>query len=107
MHAALSTLHEFGPAAIEEHLLSITSELRNKLQEIPGVSLVTSYSDQERAGIVTMKVPDRVDAKQVFKEMLNRGVTIALREGQLRYSPHFYCSTADMERAAALTREMM
>ncbi len=107
MHAALSTLLEYGMAAVEAHILAITGLLREKLQEIPGVELVTSYSDQERAGIVTIRLPAGMNGKGVFKRILARHATIALREGQLRYSPHFYNTPQEMLDVAELTREAL
>ncbi len=106
-HAALSTLLEFGPEAIENHLLAITDILRKELAEIHGLSVVTSYSDAERAGIVTVRLPDGVDSKEVFHQIGQRNVFIALREGQLRYSPHFYSSPDEMQQAARVTRECL
>ncbi len=107
LHAALGTLIEFGPARIEEHLLGITAALRDGLASLPHLKIVTKYPDDERAGIVTVALPEKVDAKQVFTRMLERKVTIALREGQLRYSPHFYCSASDMALAVEATREAL
>ncbi|HEX9006446.1 MAG TPA: aminotransferase class V-fold PLP-dependent enzyme [Bacteroidota bacterium] len=107
MHAALSTLLEYGMAAIEAHILALTGLLREKLQEIPGVELVTSYGDQERAGIVTIRLPAGTNGKGVFKRILARRATIALREGQLRYSPHFYNTPQEMLDVAELTREAL
>ncbi len=107
LHAALSTLVEYGPERIEGHILGITAALRNALAGIPQLRVVTCYPDEERAGIVTVALPSNVDAKQVFTRMLDRKVTIALREGQLRYSPHFYCTAADMDTAVEATREAL
>jgi selenocysteine lyase/cysteine desulfurase len=107
MHAALSTLLEFGMEAIERHILALTALLREKLQEIPGVRLVTSYPDAERAGIVTIALPADTDGKAVFDRLLGRHITIALREGHLRYSPHFYNSPMEMASVAACTSEAL
>ncbi len=107
MYAALSTLLEYGMEAIEGHILHITGLLREKLGEIPGVRLVTSYPDQERAGIVTIRLPEGANSKGVFKRILARHATIALREGQLRYSPHFYNTPAEMMDVVELTREAL
>jgi selenocysteine lyase/cysteine desulfurase len=107
MHAALSTLLEFGIGAIEAHLLAVTGLLRERLAAIPGLRLVTAYPDQERAGIVTVAVLPPVDPKRAFKRILARQATIALREGQLRYSPHFYNTPAEMLDIVDITREAL
>jgi selenocysteine lyase/cysteine desulfurase len=107
LHASIGTILEFTPAAVERHILGLTGLLRDQLRGIPGVDVVTDFDDQERAGIVTIRIPPSSDVKAVFKKLLGRGVTVALRDGLLRYSPHFYCSPDDMERAAVLTREAL
>ena len=103
-HAALSTILEFGQAGIEQHILNITATLRDGLRSIAGFRIVTDFPDQERAGIVTVALPDSWNANDVFKRILAQKVTIALRQGQLRYSPHFYCSADDMSSAISATR---
>ena len=107
LHAALSTLLEFGPEAIENHILAITEILRSGLAGIDGLSVVTSYLDAERAGIVTVRLPEGADSKEVFHRISAQKVFIALREGQLRFSPHFYSSPDEMRQAVDVTRECL
>ncbi|RPH36247.1 aminotransferase class V-fold PLP-dependent enzyme [bacterium] len=107
LHAALSTLLEFGPEAIENHILAITEILLKGLSDINGLRVVTSYPDAQRAGIVTVRLPDGVDSKEVFRQIAKRSVFIALREGQLRFSPHFYSSPDEMRQALDVTRECL
>ena len=102
---AARTLIEFGPDGIESHILAITSKLIDLLLEIDGVRLFTSLQEEERAGIVTITLDPPLNPAKVFDTLMNRGVTIAIREGKLRFSPHFYNSIGDMERAAAMTSE--
>ena len=107
LHASLSTLLEFGPEAIENHILAVTEILRNGLSDITGLSVVTSFADTERAGIITVRLPGGINSKEVFHQISRRNVFIALREGQLRYSPHFYNSPDEMRQAVDVTRECL
>ncbi len=107
MREAIGTIMEFGPDGIESHLLAITSALIDRLQAIGGLTLLTPPSARERAGIVTISLEPPLNPQSVFEKLRSRGVTIALREGKLRYSPHFYCSVGDMERAADATEEVI
>jgi cysteine desulfurase / selenocysteine lyase len=107
LHAAISTLLEFGPEAIENHILAITEILRKGLSEIRGLRVVTSYPNEERAGIVTVRLPEGIDTKEVFHQIGRHNVFIALREGQLRFSPHFYNSPDEMRQAIDVTRECL
>ncbi|MEW6511421.1 MAG: aminotransferase class V-fold PLP-dependent enzyme [Bacteroidota bacterium] len=107
MQAALQTIMEFGPSRIESHILAITGELIGQLGGLGGATLVTPEADAERAGIVTISLNKALDAREVFRRLDSEGLTIAVREGKLRYSPHFYNSSDDMRRAAELTKECL
>lgn len=107
MRAALTTHVEFGPAEIESHILSITEELMHGLRELDGVRLFTPEGGNERAGIVTISLAPSADPVKVFHAMRERGVTAAVRDAMLRYSPHFYNSPDDMRRTAAVTGECL
>jgi cysteine desulfurase / selenocysteine lyase len=103
MHAALGTILEFGQEAIESHLLALTQILIDGFRKIDGVELYTPTQAGERAGIVTIKPPAKVEPKQVFKGLLQMNITAALREGMLRCSPHFYCSADEMNSVVEAT----
>ena len=105
MHAALETIKEFGTDAIEQHLLALTGALIQGFSEIPGVDVITPSDPLERAGIVTIKVPESADERSVFKKLLGRSIAAALRDNHLRFSPHFYCSVDEMNETVEATRK--
>jgi cysteine desulfurase / selenocysteine lyase len=107
MREALGTLIEFGQDGIESHILALTSGLTERLLKIDGAALYSPGQARERAGIVTISLSPRVNPQNVFEKLRERRITIALREGKLRYSPHFYNSMEDMDRAAEMTAEVI
>ena len=106
MSASLSFLLEQGSEIVENHILALTGMLTKGLQTIDGVKLYSPVIDNERAGIVAIELPARIDAKNVFKKLLARNIVISLREGKLRYSPHFYNSPEEVESVIEATREL-
>lgn len=106
MAASLSFLLEQGGGVIEKHILALTGRLSEGLQSIDGVKLLSPVDDNERAGIVTIELPAKIDTKGVFKKLLARNIVISLREGKLRYSPHFYNSPEEVEHIIEATREV-
>lgn len=56
----------------------------------------------ERSGIVIFSAPQRVDGREghrkIVKELEKQKIVIALREGRLRVSPHFYNTAEQMDR---------
>lgn len=107
MAESLAFLLEQGSPDIEKHILGLTKLLSEGLQKMEGVRLLSPVVDSERAGIVTIELPRSVDAKNVFKKMLARNIVISLREGKIRYSPHFYNSSEEIEAVIEATRELI
>jgi selenocysteine lyase/cysteine desulfurase len=105
LHAALTTILEFGLREIEQQILSLTRTLMDGLRTIDGVELYSPESDRERAGIVTISLPSSVDPRNVFTILAAQEITTGLREGKIRFSPHFYMSTEEMEMTVEATRE--
>jgi selenocysteine lyase/cysteine desulfurase len=105
MHAALETILEFRQDQIEAHLLAITRTLMDGLQRIPGIDLITPTESSERAGIVTIVLPEGNDENVVLSKLLARNIMPAVRDGKLRFSPHFYCSSEDMNAVVQAVRE--
>jgi cysteine desulfurase / selenocysteine lyase len=107
MHASLTTLLEFGLDSIESHLLSLTQILLEGLRDIDGVSMQTPADPRERAGIVTISLPARAPQKNILRLLGDRRITAALREGKLRFSPHFYNTPGEMFEVCTTTREIL
>jgi selenocysteine lyase/cysteine desulfurase len=105
-YAALTMLLEFGIELIEGHILALTQTLIDEFQNIEGVRIVSPTSLQERAGIVTIQPPEGIDPSAAFESLSSRRITVSLRGGQLRYSPHFCNSVEEMKTAAEATREV-
>ncbi len=107
MSAAVDLLGEVGAREIEEQILDHTEILTRGLAGLPGLRLISPTSRSDRAGIVTVEATPPVDALKLFNLLHQSGVTAALREGKIRYSPHFYNSAEEIENAAESTRECL
>jgi cysteine desulfurase / selenocysteine lyase len=107
MYAAHQMLHEFGMGLIESQILTLTDVLGEELRKLDGVRVVTPEAREERAGIVTAELPGHVNQTRLMERMEERAVTAALREGRLRFSPHFYNRVEEMRHAAAVTGECL
>jgi len=105
-HAALSTLTEFTTEAIEDRLKTLTQILIDEFRRWNDIELITPVEPDHRAGIVTVR-PKAVDASLVFKHLLKRQVTVAVRQGALRISPHFYNTESEMRSMLAHFREVL
>jgi selenocysteine lyase/cysteine desulfurase len=97
MRAAVDMLLEVGVEAIERQLRRLTDRIVEHALRIEGWEIMTPLEPEARSGIVTVRPGAPDEAKRWFDLLLSRRVTISLREGQLRFSPHFYNTLADVD----------
>ncbi|MGB2867897.1 MAG: aminotransferase class V-fold PLP-dependent enzyme [Bacteroidota bacterium] len=101
LNAAMSVLLEFGVDAIEHHVLGLTKFLIERSRALEGFTLYSPDGDSERAGIVTLQPRRAMDLTGVVKALLEQRVTISLREGKFRFSPHFYNTPEEIDLAVS------
>lgn len=85
---------ETGIGTIAEQIESLAGRLIEGLGE-RGLEVITPSSACERAGIVTFCIDD---GQSVMDRLAKKNVFIALRDGKLRVSPHFYNTIGDIDR---------
>jgi selenocysteine lyase/cysteine desulfurase len=106
MNASLGTLLEFGIGPIEHHLAGLTEILLAELAAVPGIEALTPRATGRRAGIVTIRTSRPEASKALYDELRRRNIIAAVREGCVRFSPHFYNSPEDMHTVAAAVRDI-
>ncbi len=103
MEAALDLLLKVSPAAIEQRIAHLVQYLQEQLQEIESVRLYTPEDPELRAGILTVQVGEHEEqAKAVAKFCMKHGLHIAYRSGKIRFSPHFYNTPDEIDRAVRI-----
>ncbi|MDE3057694.1 MAG: aminotransferase class V-fold PLP-dependent enzyme [Bacteroidota bacterium] len=90
--ASLATLLEVGIENIQSHVAALTEKII-AAADGAGHSLVTSRDKNERAGIVTFRCEN---ADELFAFLKKEHITVSVREGMIRVSPHFYNSSEDV-----------
>jgi cysteine desulfurase / selenocysteine lyase len=96
MNASLSLIHELGPRAVSEHALGLAERIVRWTADRDDVELVTPADPSRRAAVVSVRprAPQAVSAR-----LTAANVAHSLREGAVRLSPHFYNTTAEVDRA--------
>ena len=92
--AALDLLTEAGAETVRARILKTCEALQRGLTE-RGWRIVTP--DPLRSGILSAAPPD-ADSRAVAKQLEERGVITAPREGAVRFSPHFYNDEEEIAR---------
>jgi selenocysteine lyase/cysteine desulfurase len=108
MDAALRMLDEVGPEAIAARILHLRDFLEEAL-EARGWKFLSPLRDEPlRSGILTARDPSR-DSATLFAALENGGVVVSLRKDRsgtawLRFSPHFYNTEEELEKALDLLK---
>lgn len=84
---SLNLYKEFGMENVEKNVLSNTEYFINKLNATGIKTALENVSQKDFAGIVTIK---HVNAKRIFINLEKKNIFCSLREGMIRFSPHFY-----------------
>jgi len=96
--AALELLLEVGVENIEQRVLQLGDFIIAKVKE-RGWKLVSSTEPGERSGMVSFAV--KADADGLKKEMDEHNITITIRDGLVRLSPHFYNTEIEIDKCLA------
>lgn len=84
--AALEDLTQAGPAAVAASLAERVTRVLALADEF-GLPVVSPRAESERAGIVVVEpLPDRLTA--FTAALFNHGVSVTVRDGRVRLSPH-------------------
>ncbi|MCU0425552.1 MAG: aminotransferase class V-fold PLP-dependent enzyme [Candidatus Kapabacteria bacterium] len=103
--ASLKTLLEVSPEATERHLTELTQYFLAELPSLGIFSQISGFAAEHRAGIVSGRLLDEAQGEILMKRLAERSVTVSLREGRLRFSPHCYNTTEEMREVVAALRE--
>lgn len=103
--ASLKTLLEVSPEATEQHLAKLTQYFLAELPSLGIFSQMSGFPAEYRAGIVSGQLLDTTQGETLLKRLAERSITISLREGRLRFSPHCYNTLEEMREVIAALRE--
>jgi selenocysteine lyase/cysteine desulfurase len=101
LEASLSLLHEIGMETIERKLLENTSHLVDIIANENSLEVLSSTENGRYAGITTF-AHKQIDTSSMHQYLMEHGVICAQRGGGIRFSPHFYNTFEQLERAIQL-----
>ncbi len=98
--ASVEMMLEIGPENIEERVLALAQDVRNRLRNLGAT--VADHNSQ----IAAAKFPHH-DPSQLARELKSRNILVAARHGYLRVSPHFYNNAADLDALESELRRLL
>ncbi len=96
LKAAIELLLEVGISNIKTHILQITADLIQGLED-KGYRVITPTHNSERAGIVSFE-SERNTPAELFEMLSQENIITAERGRGLRVSPHFYNTESEIQR---------
>jgi cysteine desulfurase / selenocysteine lyase len=96
LEATLDLLVEVGIDRIEAQVKHLTDRLAEGLLE-RGFRLAAPRDGDQWSGIVSFS-SNHYESKELFQRLTRSRVSVSLREGLIRLSPHFYNNDDDVER---------
>jgi selenocysteine lyase/cysteine desulfurase len=100
--AAIEVLEKAGIENIEVAVRNITRYTIEKLKSI-GCSLISPDDDDKRAGIIVFNHP-KISSDEIAANLRAGKVAITTRGGNIRFSPHYYISEAEIDAAVRLIK---
>ncbi len=96
--ASLSLLLETGMKSIESRVIENAEYLMHKINTHSKLTLLNDQQAKLKSGIVLFK-HSTIDNNRLYKHLQDNGVVCALRGGGIRFSPHFYHTKKQLDRA--------
>jgi cysteine desulfurase / selenocysteine lyase len=96
LRASMELLLEVGVREAGEAVMGSAGRIAAGVQE-KGYRLMVDRNESNGSGIVSFQ-KDGVDSRYLVKQLKDRRVMAAPRQGYVRVSPHFYNSRSDIER---------
>ncbi len=106
LSASLSLMLEMGLVEIEKKILENTCFLLNLLNQCSNIEILSPQKKEQRSGIVTFKHCKK-DNNSLFEQLKQNNVICAQRGGGIRFSPHFYTPTTQLEKAVEIVNKML
>lgn len=87
LNASMRFLEEFGFDKIERQVIENSLYFINELDKIGMNPLLKDCDEKYLAGITSFK---HEKGEKIFKQLGEKNIRLSLREGIIRFSPHFY-----------------
>lgn len=101
LNASLGLLLDIGIETVQSKVTANSYYLLEKLQSLSDITVLSPTAHGRYAGIVTFQ-KQAVDNLKLYQHLQDNDVICAYRGDGIRFSPHFYTATEDMDKALNL-----
>ncbi|MGK9476266.1 aminotransferase class V-fold PLP-dependent enzyme [Melioribacter sp. OK-6-Me] len=100
----LDIFTQLGIANIERRILANTNYFIEQLSEAGFEPMLKNIPERNRAGIVTIIVDN---PEKIFEELARHQIHCSLRQGLIRFSPHFYNTSDEIDMTIDILKKSM
>ncbi|MDP4190195.1 MAG: aminotransferase class V-fold PLP-dependent enzyme [Bacteroidota bacterium] len=104
LHATLDLMLSFGFDEIEKTILDNSEYFIEKLSDIGLNPILKGIERKYLSGIVSFKSEK---AQEIFDELEKRNIVAAVREGVVRFSPHYYNNHEEIDKVVMTLKEII
>ncbi|MGE5682684.1 MAG: aminotransferase class V-fold PLP-dependent enzyme, partial [Bacillota bacterium] len=104
LNATLKLMGRFGFDTIEKTILDNTEYFNQRLSEIGIDPIMKGVERKFLSGIVSFRSEK---AQGIFDQLKERGITAAVREGIVRFSPHYYNNFEEIDKVTTVLKELL
>lgn len=101
-NSAMRFLKEFGFDEIEKQVLSNSKYFIQELAKIGHKSPLLYLPDKFLSGIVSFsqkdEIPEGKSVEKIFEHLSSKKIVCSLREGYIRFAPHFYNTKQEIDK---------
>jgi cysteine desulfurase/selenocysteine lyase len=106
LEAGVDLVAELGVEAIHEHVVRWGDAVEAGLVE-RGFSSLRAPEANRRSGILSVSPPKDVEVVALHRALLSRGITCAIPDGILRFSPHWPNNADEAEQVLLSTEDAL
>lgn len=106
LNSSIKLILERKIELIEQLLVKNSKYLVKKLETIPETVIRSNINSNRISGIISFR-HKTIPSEVLYNELMAQRVICAMRHGNVRFSPHYYTSTAVMDGATEILRKIM
>lgn len=104
LNAAISLFKDFGLDEVEKRVLDNSEYLIKSFEELGLNPLLKGLERKYLSGIVSFTSSN---VKQIFEELKKENISVTMREGFIRFSPHFYNTLDELSKAVDIVNSTL
>lgn len=102
---SLGLINEIGIDTVWERIATLTNRLEEGLRKLD-FTIISPRGEGQRSGILVAEKPDR-DSDELMKRLGEREIDVTSRRGWLRFAPHFYNSSQQIDEVLNALAEIL